>query len=120
MAARKEKMVEMMTGVVDDHLKLLGERRAVRQRVAGDGKGVDIGIAPGGFHSSLERHLMTLTPATRERLLAHVREHVAEAMKPLRKLIAAKGDDVELRLFDDVGPNCLRTIIEFLEEKNSD
>lgn len=106
-------------GAVDARLKHLGEARKVRRREPGDGDDVDIGIAPGAFSVSIERHLSSLKPENKDRLLKHMIEHVDAAMKPLRKLVKAKGSDHELMLLNDVGPNMLRTIIEFLEAKEN-
>lgn len=94
----------------------LAAMREKRGRAPGDGRGVDIGISPGAF-VALERHLEKLPEQTKRRLLDHVRNHVDEALKPMVKLVEKKGTEHELLLLRDVGPNMLRTVIEFLEEE---
>ena len=103
-------------GQVDVRAQALGSMREKRGRAPGDGDGVDIGIQPGAF-IGLERHLKTLKPATRARMASHIRDHVEEAMKPLIKLVERNGNDHELLLLRDVGPNMLRTVLESLEDK---
>jgi hypothetical protein len=106
-------------GAVDARSAKLEQGRAVRGREAGDGDGVDIGISPGAFSVSLEKHLKKLSPATKERMLSHLKEHVELAMKPLVKLVEREGDEHDVHLLKDVGPNMLRTVIECLEDKSS-
>jgi hypothetical protein len=123
MASRKKKKEEGKApninghGQVDARARALGDMRKSRGRKPGDGGGVDIGIQPGAF-IGLERHLKTLKPATRARMATHIRDHVNEAMKPLLKLVERNGNDHELLLLRDVGPNMLRTVLESLEDKH--
>jgi hypothetical protein len=104
-------------GQVDLRAQSLDVSRQNRGRSPGDGEGVDISIMPGAF-IGLEVHLNTLNSATRARMAAHIREHVDEAMKPLIKLMERNGNDYELLLLKDVGPNMFRTILESLEDKH--
>lgn len=101
---------------VDSQLSDLRDKRAVRKRAPGDKKGVDVSIRPGAFFS-LEKHLKTLPENTRKKFLNHIQENVSRAMLPINKLVKKKGTQVEADLVADVGPNMLRTIIEFLEEE---
>lgn len=106
-------------GAVAQTADKLEKGRKARRRRVGDGKGVDIGIA-NTFGTMLEHHLSSITdPQTRRRLHDHIRDHVDAAMKPLIKIMkrdGAKDEDVDL--FQDLGPNMFRTVIEYFEEKN--
>jgi hypothetical protein len=108
-------------GAIAETADRLERGRGARRRKQGDGKGVDIGIA-NTFGITLEHHLESVKdPQTRERLHAHIREHVDAAMKPLTKIMkrnGAKQSDIDL--FSDIGPNMFRTIIEYFEDKNCD
>jgi hypothetical protein len=123
MATRKKKKsagdpTANKSGAIDERASRLDEGRRGRGRKAGDGKGVDIGISPGAF-VGLERHLKSLSPAAKSKLHGHITKHVGEAMKPLSKLVKAKGTKHEQDLLADVGPNMMRTIIEFLESNTA-
>ena len=123
MATRKKKKVvgdptTNKSGQVDERSSRLADGRTARGRKAGDGEGVDIGISPGAF-VGLEKHLKSLSPAARLKLHGHITKHVGEAMKPLSKLVKAKGTQYEQDLLADVGPNMMRTIIEFLESNTA-
>jgi hypothetical protein len=117
--ARKKSKVAWSHGAVAETATRLGHGREARRRKAGDGGGVDIGIA-NTFGTTLEHHLDSVTdPQTRARLHDHIRTHVEAAMRPLIKIMrrnGAKNDDVEF--FADVGPNMFRTIIEYFEVEN--
>ena len=104
------------TGAIDLRFEKLASYR--RERKESDGKGPDIHISPGAF-ISVEKHLAELKPDTRKRMLDHIKHHVDEAMKPLIRLVEKNGDDHDMLMLRDVGPNMLRTIIEFLEQESS-
>lgn len=105
-------------GKVKASLEALGVKRLVRRRRDGDGLGVDIGIAGGFYGLRFEHALTALTPDTKAKLHDHVAGHVAEAMRPLLKLAQKSGaSELDLEMLASVGPNCLRTILEALEEK---
>ena len=97
---------------LNEEFRDLAAKRRVRKRQVGDGKGVDIGI--GCLPADVERVLDKLSPDVRARLLAHVRTHVDEAMKPILRALEREHESVDF--FRDVGPNMLRTVIEYLEE----
>jgi hypothetical protein len=107
-------------GAVAAHGNELQAKRAVRRRKVGDGQGVDISIAGGYFGTGLEGHLEKLSKAAKKKLLDHVQLHVDEALKPMVKLVTAKGTDIELELLKSVGPNLFRTIIEYLEDETEE
>lgn len=103
-------------GAVDARGAELVAARGKRQRRPGDGHGVDIGIIDGMF-SSWEELLMSMPESTRARYLEHVREHVGTALKPLVKWAERRGaSQHDIDMIHDVGPNQLRTVIEFLED----
>ena len=98
---------------VDDLVK----RRKARHRHEGDGQGIDIGI--GSLGTRLEATLDKLSKDTKARMLVHVREHVDEAMKPILRAVERDHDQEEVAFLHDVGPQMLRTIIEYLEEQST-
>lgn len=106
-------------GAVNAKMNILSSGRTVRKREPGDGKGVDIGIAPGAFGANLQSHLDKLPKETHERMLKHISAHVDQALGPIVKLLEREGNENDVRLAKDVGPNMLRTIIEYLEDKRS-
>ena len=116
--ARKKRVTKKSSsrGAVAEKFNDLVTRRKVRRRVDGDGKGPDIGIGLVG--TRLETILGTLNKPTKTRMLEHIRHHVDEAMKPILKAIEKAGDDEELEYIRGVGPNMLRTFIEFLEDES--
>lgn len=90
-------------------------KRKIRRRQPGDGLGEDVGI--GVVDLRLEKALNTLTDGQRTRMRDHVRDHAQEALKPILRLLELQKMPEEIALLTDVGPNMLRTIVEFLEEK---
>lgn len=106
---------------LDEHVNDIVKKRKVRRRSEGDGGGVDLGIEPGAYHVTLERYIEDLSADTKKRLLEHVKHHTDEALKPLVRLMERAGaDEDKIRLFRDIGPNCLRTVIEHLEAEGND
>jgi hypothetical protein len=104
-------------GAVDEITGKLAAARERSGRTPGDGQGLDIAIAPGGFYS-LRRLLDPLPSPIKVRLRDHIRDHADEAMKPILRLMAKSGaDEHHVSLIRDVGPNALRTIIEYLEDE---
>ena len=88
-------------------------------RKTGDGQGVDPSISPGAFGTTLQKTLTKLSPDTQKRMLTHIRNSVDEAMRPIVKLLGRDATDYDVALFKDVGPNMLRTVMEFLEERDN-
>jgi hypothetical protein len=105
-------------GAVAAQFDDLTMKRKVRRRKDGDGLGPDVGIGLVG--SRLEKILDKLPKETKARMLEHIRLHVDEAMKPILRAIERTGDDYELEFIRGVGPNMLRTFIEYLEDKTKD
>lgn len=105
-------------GAVAEEFDSLKTRRQVRRRKDGDGLGPDVGIGLVG--ARLEKILNKLPKDTKARMLAHIRLHVDEAMKPILRTIERTGDDYELEFIRGVGPNMLRTFIEYLEDETKD
>lgn len=116
--ARRNESVRITSGDVKGKAEDLADKRAVRGREPGDGRGPDVGIAPGAaFANGLKRALDSLSEDERQRMLEHVRDNTEAAMRPVVRAISrAGGSDYDVRLFRDVGPNMLRTVMEYLEE----
>ena len=95
----------------------LAKKRKARHRHEGDGQGVDISI--GSLGTRLEATLDKLSKDTKARMLVHVREHVDEAMKPILRAVERDHNQDEVNFLHDVGPQMLRTIIEYLEEQSA-
>jgi hypothetical protein len=96
-------------------LEGLVQKRRVRRRQAGDGQGVDIGL--GCLGARFEKILDKLPGETRARMLDHIHLHVDEAMKPILRVVERAGHVEDANYLRDVGPNMLRTIMEYLEQK---
>jgi hypothetical protein len=127
MASRKKKQPEEGRapnpnghGQVDARMDKLSTSRKVRRREPGDGEGIDIGITPGAFQS-YESILAKAKakPDTRKRMEEHLRKGIEETMKPIIKLFEREGaSEYQMKMLMDVGPNCMRTMLEFFEEKS--
>lgn len=126
MASRKKKQEEGKApnpnghGQVDARMDKLASGRRVRRREPGDGEGVDIGIVPGAFQS-YESILAKARakPDTRKRMEDHLRKGIEETMKPVIKLFEREGaSDYQIAMLKDVGPNALRSMLEYFEEKS--
>ncbi len=49
----------------------------------------------------------------------HLRKGIEETMKPIIKLFEREGaSEYQMKMLMDVGPNCMRTMLEFFEEKS--
>lgn len=127
MATKKKKKVEGKSanpngkGQVDVRMEKLANGRNVRRRKPKDGEGVDVGIRPGAF-ISYESVLKKARdkPETRKRMESHLRNGIEDTLKPIIKLFEREGaSEYQIAMLKDVGPNALRSMLEFFEEKNS-
>jgi len=96
----------------------LAIKRRARRRKPGDGKGVDPGL-DNCFGILLESHLAKLSPETKKRMHKHISHHVDQAMVPLSRLMSKAGNEFDIKLFNDIGINMFRPILEFLESEES-
>lgn len=116
MSQRKKQQPHEHAAVAASFDDLVKKRRA-RHRQANDGQGVDISI--GSLGARLEATLDKLSKDTKARMLVHVRTHVDEAMKPILRAVERDHGADEVNFLRDVGPQMLRTIMEYLEEQST-
>ena len=51
---------------------------------------------------------------------SHIRSGIEDTLKPIIKLFEREGaSEYQIAMLKDVGPNALRSMLEFFEEKNS-